>query len=337
MAKKNTAAETKSADKTKKAPAAKAPKKTPASKKTILDKAPADTDGSTIKNSLVDHVVTTETIALNPDLPGLGINPGEVIQYESPPSVEEKPAPGISVVIPYLASAASGDELKYALRAWAENFPECQIVIIGDRPDFISDQVVHIPHVAEFASPQLDVTAKLMQAIASDLISEDFILTNDDIYPVNHIELADIAELKSAGFLGSTKRNANPKYMAKLLRTKDLLEARKLPIHDYSTHTPYLLNKTRLAKVIARYKADQEPLLISSLYFNTCFPKEVPQLIKGGPTGELIAYVYRSNPNLDILEEAFLNRKFINHNSEGYPAVRPFLEQFFPDKSRFEL
>jgi hypothetical protein len=243
----------------------------------------------------------------------------------------------ISVVFPYLASAANGLELMYALRGWEENFKDFQIVIIGDRPDFISDQVIHIPHVATFDSPQLDVTAKLLQAIASELITEDFIFTNDDIYPVNYIELADISELKCAGFLGSTKKSANPKYMEKLLRTRDLLAIRKLPVYDYSTHTPYLFNKTRLAKVIERYKADQEPLLISSLYFNTCFKDEVPRVIKGGSAGDVIGYVYRSNPDINVLKEAFMSRKFINHNSEGYAAVLPLLESFFPDKCIYEI
>jgi len=266
--------------------------------------------------------------------------PVEIAMRDKQQEYEERVANSkkkISVVIPYLASAASGMELLYALRAWDENFPGCQIVIIGDRPDFISDEVIHIPAIANFKSPQLDVTAKLLQAIASELVSEDFILSNDDIYPVNPIELSDISDLKCAGFLGSTKRNANPAYRAKLYRTMELLQSRKLPFYDYSTHTPFLFNKTRLGKVIARYKADQEPLLVSSLYFNTCFPKDVPEVIKGGATGDLIGYVYRDNPNKEILEEAFLNRKFINHNSEGYEAVLPFLETFFSDKSRFEV
>lgn len=291
------------------------------------DKAPAKPKAK--KAAKIVVVPATETIQLNPDLVEIKVSPGETISYEK--------KPGISVVIPYLASAACGSELMYALRAWAENFPEAQIVIIGDRPDYVSDQVIHIPHVAEFKSPQLDVTAKLIQAIASDLISEDFILTNDDIYPVNPIELDDITELKCAGFLGNTKKNANPLYKQKLFRTMELLQGRRLPSYDYATHTPFMFNKTRLAKVIARYKADQEPLLISSLYFNTCFPKEVPQVIKGGPTGETIAYVYRANPDQAVLESAFMNRKFINHNSEGYNAVLPFLEKYFPEKSRFEV
>jgi len=244
---------------------------------------------------------------------------------------------GISIVIPYLHAAAAGEELKYALRAWAENFPDSHIIIIGDKPDFISDEVVHIPSALKHTQPQLDVAVKIMQALADDRVTGDFIFTNDDIYPVNPLELADITSLKCAGKLGFTKKKAGNSYIQTVSRTKGLLEHAKYPTWDYSTHTPFFFNKEKMAKVFSKYQPAVKPALISSLYYNSVFKKEQPELIKGNAEGDTVAYVYRENPNLEILEKAFQERKFINHNNAGYASVLPFLENFFPEKCKYEL
>lgn len=258
----------------------------------------------------------------------------------TPPVAEtnasNKPA-GISVIIPYLESAAKGEELKYALRAWSQNFEDCHIIIIGDKPDFVSEEVIHIPVVLKHSQPQIDVTVKILQAIASDLVTDEFILTNDDIYPVNPISLEDIALLKSIGTFGKTKKNASDGYKKIVARTVEMLKRERYPIHDYATHLPFLFNKEKMAKVIQKYGADSRPLLISSLYYNSVFPKETPVLINGGRECDFVAYVYRSNPDLEILERAFQERKFINHNNEGYEPVLPFLQQLFPDQCKYEL
>ena len=240
-------------------------------------------------------------------------------------------------MIPFLASAAQGHELRYALRSWAENFQDCHIIIIGDKPDFISDEVIHIPAAVSHKSPQLDVTHKIIQAIASDLVTDEFILTNDDIYLANFIELAEIAELKCSGTLGFTKKKAPQGYQEKLQRAISQLRDAKRPIHDYATHTPFLFNKEKMAKVIARYNCDTVPSLISCLYYNSVFPKLQPTQIKGDKTGDYVAYVYRADPDLALLRSAFESRKIVNHNKHGYAAVLPLLQEYFPDKCKFEI
>src|SRR5690606_7790263 len=53
----------------------------------------------------------------------------------------------IPLLIPYLKSEVAGEELRYALRSWEQNFKEdFQVVVIGDREDWFSPEIVHIPH-----------------------------------------------------------------------------------------------------------------------------------------------------------------------------------------------
>lgn len=261
---------------------------------------------------------------------------GTSSSIESPEPVIGYIGAGISVVIPYLASAAKGHELMYALRGWAEFFPEAYIVIIGDKPDFTSDEVLHIPGLNLHSQPQLDIASKIMQAIASDLVTEEFIWSNDDIYPINPIYLEDITDLKCVGKLNPDNKNFSPGYADKVRKTKEELHYARYPQWNYSTHTPFYFKKEKMAKVFAKYSPDEKPLLISSLYFNSVFPKEIPAVITGDKKCDFIGYIYRENPDLDVLAQAFQERKFINHNNAGYQVVLPFLEEIFPDKCRFE-
>lgn len=265
----------------------------------------------------------------------------------NPPAVDNKPATSekndeqgtnkqdVCVVIPYVHDKANGDELRYALRAWEKHLPGCRIVLIGDKPDFISDLVHHIEGLALGANPQIDVAKKLMQAIASEEVPSSFIFTNDDIYPVAPVDLEDLKVLRCNGILGQ-KKNATPGYLEKTNATIAALSAENSPLFDYGTHLPVVYEKYNLAQILSHFKAEERGLLISSLYFNSVFYDQEPEIVKGNADGTHVAYIYRANPNKELLEKVFETRNFINHNSEGYAPTLPLLQKHFPGTSKFE-
>lgn len=53
--------------------------------------------------------------------------------------------PLVSVVIPFRKDKAKGDELLYAVRAWAKNYPAARIVVIGDALPWFSEELIYIP------------------------------------------------------------------------------------------------------------------------------------------------------------------------------------------------
>ncbi|MFY0628648.1 MAG: hypothetical protein JXR07_20285 [Reichenbachiella sp.] len=243
---------------------------------------------------------------------------------------------GAVVVIPFKKAPAKGNELQFALRAWAKHLPGCKIVIIGDREDWFSDEVIHIEHEHVSKNPQIDVAHKMMAAIASDEVPEVFIWSNDDIYPMAPMSAADLDFHKSMGRL-KLRGASGGMYRDNSERT--LVALKKAGIKkpwDYACHAPTVFDKEGLATVIAKFKADQKGFLVSTLYFNINFPEDRPVVVSNGREGSIVASVFRGNVNKHLLEAAINERKFINNNDAGWPAVLPYLKKLFPDPSEFE-
>jgi len=257
-----------------------------------------------------------------------------------------------TLVIPYLKSEAAGDELKYALRNWDAKFKgDLRVVVIGDREDWFSDEIVHIPHEVHLIdedcgcdnpkkvrNPQADVAHKLLTAIASGDVTGDFILTNDDIFILGETTLADLAYLRVAGKLETGAGKSGGIYHQNATRTAQLLREKGRPTFRYGTHTPVVLNAGLLAEVIKEYNATERGTLLTSLYFNHHYPDARGMVtVTGGKECTILASIYRENPDKEVLHQALERRKFINVNSAGWKAIKPILEADYPEKSRFEI
>lgn len=253
---------------------------------------------------------------------------------------EHKKDHPITVVIPYRDDKAKGDELRYALRGWAKHLVGCRVVIVGDAPAWLAKEVVHIAADDPSDNAQENTTAKLMAAIASDEVPETFILSCDDIYPATFLTISDIdipkanGPLENKSTLGGHYRKTVADTLA-VLRKKGFAQP-----WDYDTHTPYMFSKDILAEVLETYGSGDMTLLIPTLYFNHLYPDLVPILIDGGvgrkACTQFVGRVYRKNPNMEVLREAAANRKFINHNNDGYEGCMEVLKEKYPDKCRFE-
>ncbi|WP_375584267.1 hypothetical protein [Cyclobacterium xiamenense] len=265
---------------------------------------------------------------------------------DAKPEADEPPAPAkeatseadpICIVIPYLAAKAKGDELRYAVRAWEKSIPnDIRIVIVGDKPAWAGKELLHIAHKPVSNNPQVDVAHKMMAAIASDLVSDVFVWTNDDIYTLCPVQLADIMTLKSHGLLAN-RGKANGVYQENAKRTLEAL--RKLGItapYDYATHTPVVMEKESLAKIIEDFGCDKEGHLVYTLYANSFFRDHRPIITQNDGRGSIIASVYRPNPDTRILDKVLATRKWVNNNDAGWTALEPKLKELFPDKCRFE-
>lgn len=256
----------------------------------------------------------------------------------------------LSLVIPYLKSEASGEELKYALRSIEKNLKvDVRVVIVGDKEDWFSPEIVHIPHEpylikedcdcpapSMVKNPQADVTHKLFTAIASGEVTGNFILSNDDIFLLGPTLLADIEVLKAFGTLEKGGKVGGT-YNQNSKRTANVLEKNGLPIHRYGTHTPMLLNAEELIEIIERYNALEKGYLLTSLYFNEKYPDARPLQVDGTAKDPILGSAYRSDIPKDLLENVFRSRKFLNCDSKGWTAVKPLLETVFSKPSVYEL
>lgn len=242
----------------------------------------------------------------------------------------------ICIVIPYLAAKAKGDELRYAVRAWAMSMPGIRIAIVGDKPAWAGKELVHIPHKPVSKNPQVDVAHKMMAAIASDMVPDVFVWTNDDIYTLCPVELADIITLKSHGLLAN-RGKANGVFQENTKRTLDALKKQGITEpYDFATHTPVMVEKQGLTKIIEQFGCDKEGHLVYTLYANMYFRNHRPIITQNDGRGSIIASVYRHNPDPRILDKVLASRKWINNNDSGWKALEPKLRNLFSDKCRFE-
>ncbi|WP_439473821.1 hypothetical protein [Algoriphagus formosus] len=302
----------------------KSPAKKPAAKKSTAPKL----EESPVEEKLSEAVITEEA-PQEEDIPkGASI---DAVVMEDPGHL------GIDVVIPYVAKLAKGDELLYAVRAWQKYFKELRrIIIVGDAAPWFGKDIIHIAHKRVNTNPQIDVADKLATVIASELVNDAFVWSNDDIYPVAPVYPEDILVRKAMGTL-SEKGAAGGVYRDNSIRTVQALTKLKLArIYDYATHMPVAFEKSKLAETLAEYKCQKEGFLISSLYFNTHFPDERPIITRNDDRGSIVASVWSSSPNPSILKRVFEERKFINNNDKGWPHVLPYLKNLFPEKSRWE-
>lgn len=255
----------------------------------------------------------------------------------------------ITVLIPYLASAAAGDELKYALRAWEKNFDgTIRVVVVGDKEDWFSKEITHLPlevhtipdclgcpNPKQIRNPQADVAHKLLFAVTSGAVNGQFILTNDDIYLLGPTTLSDLQQPKVLGNLVDITKKGM--YADNARRTAAMLKSAGKETLNYGTHTPMVLDSIKLADTIRGYQATEKGILLTSAYFNHHEP-EPRGLIKlnGGATGTILLSVYSDIPPTDIVLTAFKRRKYLNCNSKGWKAINWVFKQEFPEKSRFE-
>lgn len=240
-----------------------------------------------------------------------------------------------SIVIPYCKEFAQGKELLFALRSWQEHVRfGANIVIVGDREDWFSEEVNFIEHKRVSDNPQIDVMEKLQLAVASAVVTDRFIWSNDDIYLCNPVSLAHIELPKVLGMLDPAKFKGT--YAANMSRTIDLLNKYGLPKFNYGTHTPVLFEKFRLGEMFDRFTELQSGALISSLYFNFVTYPSHPTFLDW-PTDQVLLPVASKNPDEKKVVELLARKVFLNNAATGYsPWLEDFLSRLFPEPSYFE-
>lgn len=263
------------------------------------------------------------------------------------PVKEETPeivTPKLSIVIPYLKSKAQGDELLYALRSIAKNLREvCQVIIIGDREPWFSDQVLVIDSPVVSDNPQIDTLNKLKEAIASELVSDKFIWSNDDVYFNSPVMAYDIQILVAEGKLipisdSKSIYDINRNKTIDILKKMEVTSKVNFPMDNYDVHIPFFYEKEKLVELFEEIpELNTEGLLIPSLYLNLIFGDHIPMQVDG-IRGEYLLRINSKNPDLSTFNKFVANKKFLNNSENGYNDVLVnYLKTKFPDKSAFEL
>lgn len=171
----------------------------------------------------------------------------------------------MDVVIPYRRTRS--DELVYALRS-LKNIRHNKVFIIGDRPDFISDQVIHIRYrqTYDIAKNTLNI---INLAVETTKVSEEFIWLHDDTYfmqPIRKIPILHRGTYDEV--LEKYKNRRFNYYVQRQIRTNARLK--DLGIENplcYELHVPFVISKKRWLEVREYITPDLNKL---SMYGNLC-------------------------------------------------------------------
>lgn len=240
-----------------------------------------------------------------------------------------------SVVIPYCKEFAQGKELLYALRSWDKNccFP-ADFVVIGDEEEWFSDEIHFIECQRVSDNPSVDTYHKLKVALESDLVTDDFIWTNDDIYVLQPIDLSHIQLPKVIGPLDTSKYKGF--YRENMQRTIDCLKQLGAACQNYGTHTPVMFNKASWLGLIAKLDEQiTQGMLYTSIYFNLQQP-QVTAVTLDWRKDPFLLPVVSQNPSTEVVK-SLLPKMFLNNARSGYSLwLESFLDKEFPAKCLFE-
>lgn len=259
----------------------------------------------------------------------------------------------ITIMIPYLVSEDKNDDLRMALRSIEKHMTsEVNVVLVGEAPDWINlKEVAVVPFqnvVTEGFRKAGNAWFRMRAILAAEEISEDFILMHDDMVFLKETSAEDVAKLVYAINTMETKPEPNGKHAQLIHRTMVALKKQGASTYNFENHSPRMFNKGKIRLLRPKYKAKQNRLLLSTLYFNEYLEELIqtktkkPKMfkkgdhVKAGFYGEVSDYSHPSSTEEEVLK-SMKQKRFANWNDAGLTdALKTVLEGLFPDKSKFE-
>lgn len=242
----------------------------------------------------------------------------------------------ITVVYP-LVKSDWNMEIKYSLRSLQKWFEEdFEVCVIGYLPDYLNPHTLHhVPYNDVSGDRVIRSKNTWAKRIAAADMFEKFIWMNDDIYFVNRPTNSDFLKNKVIWYDFADKnrsfidglRASSCKWENLLWNTWERLKKMEYRhIYHASIHIPEYVESIKMDCVLKNFES-------GSCLFHTAY-------VTMNYQGEKLPVCdykmrYTGNPPKGLLDKRV---RFLNHNeiASRYPAMRRFIEQMFPDKSRFE-
>ena len=244
----------------------------------------------------------------------------------------------ILVVIPYLAGAAQGKEIKYAVAGWRKHFKENYlIVVVGDYDEVVDtgDDIIFIncpriekPMLGNYR-PHLDHVNKFRTVRKHFPDSKGFIYTCDDIYAVNDFTIEDVLKpkIKSLSIHGTADhKNA---WIRDNVRTKEVLVRKGFKHMNWVCHLPVYYEWDKLFAIYDGYGCDKKSYVVEQLYFNTYFADSEPFLLNE-ETDNIQFKMWRPWHTIEQLKEAMTKKIWISNSVKGYkPEIEDVLREHY--------
>lgn len=242
----------------------------------------------------------------------------------------------ITVVYPYMAQLAQGDELKYSIRSLCQYLQfDFDVVIVGDKPDWYIGKHITTSKVRGMTGAKaLDIANKLRIISESDIISDDFIYSYDDIYLLKECTYGQINKVIALGWADRKSRMKDGSVIYKRIFEETVRTIDQDEFYVYETHLPRIINKKKLKLLLKSYELHKRLLLFSTLYFNEFAEK--PDIILN-EKNEIKANV-NNKLSTQSIEQICVNKLWLNNSENAWcDALNNYLKNRFNKKCKFEV
>lgn len=225
----------------------------------------------------------------------------------------------------YMAGAV-GDELKYSIRSVLHHWPKARVVIVGDKPDWYTGEMVDLDRI-----PKTDFHAFkdcYTKVLHMTTLLPQFIWMMDDIYFLKRVPMMDVVAPKYVRHVSQQKFNRwKPKN--KWGRTRQLayrwLLDRNRPTYDFASHLPQPIQSASFKEMNQEARILQEYKNWECVYFNSYRSADAQDW------GRRFTRVTKPRESL-VTDKAVLNHTHASWNG----GVQKHLADMFPNKSRVE-
>lgn len=222
----------------------------------------------------------------------------------------------------------ANNELRYSLRSVEKHLKGFgSVFVVGLCPDFLNDEIIHIEQPFVSGNAARNIANNLLAACQVEGLSQAFIYMNDDYLLTKDIDATNYPTYYKCD-LSQTYRINITDYRKHVKATMDVLKAQGHGTLNFDTHYPTTFDKDLLAGIIQANDFSRGfGLTLKSLYFNTLGETGAMRLdckcIQARRIEQWREYV-RTTECFSIADTC------IN------PAFKLFMEELYPEKSRWE-
>lgn len=238
---------------------------------------------------------------------------------------------GISVVIPISDKSKNHKELIYAIRSLEKNLKGIgDIFVVGT----IIKPLKGLKYIQCKDEPtskfkERNIYRKILAAIAHPEVTEDFVVSNDDIYLLNEFDANNLPYFHKNSLEDTMAKNIGD-YRKSVNHTRKYLLKNEKPTLDFDTHFPIIYNKKKFIDTFVCNDVNwDQPFgyVIKSFYTNSLE-------IKGEFGGD--CKIHHSMSYNELKNKIGTKSFFSTSDRSLNDDMIKLLNELYPDKSKFE-
>lgn len=221
------------------------------------------------------------------------------------------------------------NELRHSLRS-VERYVSGinNVFVIGEKPKFLNQNVVHIPHKDIYQNKARNIMSKIKRACIDDRISERFTLWNDDYFALQPFDVTQYPYYFKSDLAHSSRINRG-EYRLHCEETMKVLMFKKLEFKNFDCHYPIIYEKKKAIKMIESFDWNTSyGYVFRSMYCNFW-----------GIQGEFKLDCKTNTPLPEPhIKKIVENNHFLSIGDGALNmAMRKYIVNRFPEKSKYEV